>query len=324
MSEQELSDAVKVLKIESESIQNAAARLGKNFSFAIDLLFNKSAKIIVCGIGKSGHLGKKIAATLCSTGSPAAFLHASEAVHGDLGIHQQGDPAIFLSNSASTPELLALEPIIRKRKGKIIGIMGNPKGPLVKKVDVFLDSSVTGEADPLGVVPTASFMVSAALGDAIAIALMKRRNFTETDYAQTHPAGQLGRNLLFTVDEVMHRLDKIAVIQRQTLISDLVIEMTKFPLGAACIVEKDELLGIITDGDLRRSLVQRKDLLKMNAEQIMTKSPQSIIPTSSLGNALKKMEKGTKQISVLPVINSDTNHLLGLLRLHDIYNPISK
>ena len=153
---------------------------------------------------------------------------------------------------------------------------------------------------------------------------MKRRNFTETDYAQTHPAGQLGRNLLFTVDEVMHRLDKIAVIQRQTLISDLVIEMTKFPLGAACIVEKDELLGIITDGDLRRSLVQRKDLLKMNAEQIMTKSPQSIIPTSSLGNALKKMEKGTKQISVLPVINSDTNHLLGLLRLHDIYNPISK
>jgi arabinose-5-phosphate isomerase len=323
MSEEELSDAVKVLKIESESIQNAAARLGKNFSAAIDILFNKSAKIIVCGIGKSGHLGKKIAATLCSTGSPAAFLHASEAVHGDLGIHQIGDPVIFLSNSASTPELLALEPIIRKRKGKIIGIMGNPKGPLVMKVDVFLDSSVTGEADPLGIVPTASFMVSAALGDAIATALMKRRNFTETDYAQTHP-GQLGRNLLFTVSEVMHRLDKIAIIQRQTLISDLVIEMTKFPLGAACIVEKEVLLGIITDGDLRRSLARRKDLLEINAEQIMTRSPQSIVPTSSLGSALKKMEKGTKQISVLPVIDSKKNHLLGLLRLHDIYNPISK
>lgn len=323
MSELELLDAVKVLKKESESIRIAADRLGKNFSSAIDLLYKESAKIIVCGIGKSGHLGKKIAATLCSTGSPAAFLHASEAVHGDLGIHQEGDPVIFLSNSASTPELIALKPIFKKRKGKIVGIMGNPSGPLVEQVDVFLDSSVSGEADPLGIVPTASFMVSAAIGDAIAAALMKRRNFTEIDYAQTHPAGQLGRNLLFNVNDVMHPLNKIATVKPETLIRDLVIEMTKFPLGAACIVENQELLGIITDGDLRRSLTEKNDLLKMNAKQIMTILPLSISPASSLGTALKKMEKGSKQISVLPVIESDQNHLLGLIRLHDIYNPVT-
>jgi arabinose-5-phosphate isomerase len=321
MSEQELLDAVKVLKKESESIEVAANRLGENFSTAVDILFSKTKKIIVCGIGKSGHLGKKIAATFCSTGSPASFLHASEAVHGDLGIHQQGDPVIFLSNSASTPELLALAPIIRKRGGKIVGIMGNAEGPLIEKVDVFLDSSVTGEADPLGIVPTASFMVSASLGDALAAALMKRRNFTEIDYARTHPAGQLGRNLLLNVEDVMHPLSKIAIVHPETPVSDLVIEMTKFPLGGACIVSESNLLGIITDGDLRRSLGKYKELLKMTAKQIMNNKPMTILPNLSLGKALKAMEEGSQKISILPVSSSSQGPLLGILRLHDIYSP---
>jgi arabinose-5-phosphate isomerase len=321
MSEQELLDAVKVLKKESESIEIAANRLGNNFSAAVEILFSKTKKIIVCGIGKSGHLGKKLAATFCSTGSPSSFLHASEAVHGDLGIHQQGDPVIFLSNSASTPELLALAPIIRKRGGKIVGIMGNTGGPLIEKIDVFLDSSVLGEADPLGIVPTASFMVSASLGDALAVALMKRRNFSEIDYAETHPAGQLGRNLLLNASDVMHPLSKIAIIHPETIIGDLVIEMTNYPLGAACIVEKNKLQGIITDGDLRRSLVEYKELLKMTAKEIMNTQPMTIPPTLSLGKALKTMEDGSKQISILPVISSPENHLLGILRLHDIYTP---
>ena len=264
---------------------------------------------------------KKIAATLCSTGSPACFLHASEAVHGDLGIHQKNDPVVFLSNSASTPELISLEPIIRKRKGNIVGILGNPKGPLSQKVDVFLDSSVDKEADPLGIVPTSSFMVSAALADALASALMKRRGFSETDYALTHPAGQLGRNLLFSVGDVMHGLDKIAIIEPEANLKALVIEMTKFPLGAACIVKNRSLLGIITDGDLRRSLGTKKDILKLNAHQIMTAKPRTIKPETSLGHALEEMEKEKNQISVLPVIENKSNKLLGLLRLHDIYTP---
>ena len=324
MSEQELLDAVKVLRKESESIENASKRLAENFSCVVDILFTKEKKIIVCGIGKSGHLGKKIAATFCSTGSPSSFLHASEAVHGDLGIHQEGDPVLFLSNSASTPELLALEPIIRKRKAKIVGIMGNTKGPLIKKMDAFLDSSVIEEADPLGMVPTASFMVSAALGDALASALMKRRNFSEIDYAQTHPAGQLGRNLILVVNDVMHPPSNIAIVKLETTISDLVIEMTKYPLGVACIVEEGRLLGIITDGDLRRSLSKNRELLKMTASQIMNQKPLTISPTLSLGRALNKMESGAKQVSILPVINDQQNHLLGVLRLHDIYTPTTQ
>ena len=322
MRKKELNEAVNVLNKESESINSAAKKLGNNFSTAVDILFTRTNKIIVCGIGKSGHLGKKIAATLCSTGSPSCFLHASEAVHGDLGIHQKNDPVIFLSNSASTPELLSLEPIIRKRGGKIVGILGSTDGPLSKKVDVYLDSSVDGEADPLGIVPTASFMVSAALGDALASALMKRRNFTEVDYALTHPAGQLGRNLLLNVQDVMHPINKIALVKPATRISDLVIEMTKFPLGAACIVDETNLLGIVTDGDLRRSLGKSNDLLKMTVKEIMNKEPQTISPNVSLGEALKKMDGGERQISVLPVTEiKDPDKILGLLRLHDIYTP---
>ena len=320
MSEQELKEAVKVLKKESESIDRAASQLGKNFSQALDILSKPMNKIIVCGIGKSGLLGKKLAATFCSTGSPASFLHASEAVHGDLGIHQTGDPVIFLSNSASTPELLFLEPIFRKRKGKIVGIMGNADGPLIKKVDVFLNSSVLSEADPLGIVPTASFMVSAALGDALASGLMKRKKFTKSEYARTHPAGQLGRNLLFNVNDVMHPLSEIALVFSNTLISDLVIEMTKHPLGAACVVRKGKLLGIVTDGDLRRSLMENKNLLNMTAKQIMNAEPKTIDPSLSLGEALSVMEEGSKQISVLPVAEPGQDKLMGLLRLHDIYS----
>ena len=324
MSEQELKEAVKVLKKESESIDRAATHLGKNFSQALDILSNPENKIIVCGIGKSGLLGKKLAATFCSTGSPASFLHASEAVHGDLGIHQIGDPVIFLSNSASTPELLLLEPIFRKRKGKIVGIMGNADGPLIKKVDVFLNSSVLAEADPLGIVPTASFMVSAALGDALASGLMKRKKFTKSEYARTHPAGQLGRNLLFNVNDVMHPLTEIALVYSDTLISDLIVEMTKHPLGAACVVREGKLQGIVTDGDLRRSLMENKNLLNMTAKQIMNAEPKTINPSLSLGEALSVMEEGSKQISVLPVAEPGQDKLMGLLRLHDIYSTGQK
>lgn len=320
-SKQELRDAQKVLRKEANSIIEASNRLSENLSTAVDCLYTDHGKVVVSGIGKSGHLGKKLAATLCSTGSPAAFLHPSEAVHGDLGIHQNGDPVLFLSNSGSTPELIALEPILRGRGAKIVGIFGNMGGQLVSKVDAFLDSSVPEEADPLGIVPTASFSVSAALGDALASALMRRRNFSEQDYAQTHPAGQLGRNLILRVSDVMHPPSKVACVTKETKTKDLVIEMTKYPLGAACVLEEERLMGIVTDGDLRRALNENENLLQLSAEKVMTKSPETIAPEIFLGNALKVMEDRKSPISVLPVACKETKRLVGLIRLHDIYTP---
>ncbi len=322
MSIDEVAAAVKVLKSESSCIDLAASRLNKNFSKALDILNRPKGKIIICGIGKSGHLGKKMAATFCSTGSPACFLHASEAVHGDLGIHQENDPVIYLSNSASTPELLSLLPIMRKRKSKVVGIMGDENGPLTQKVDVFLNASVSKEADPLGIVPTASFIVASALGDALASSLMKRKNFTKEEYARTHPAGQLGRNLLFNVEDVMHELNNVATVSSKTSIRDVIIEMTQFPLGAALVIEHNKLEGIITDGDLRRSLGKNEELIYMTAEQVMNKNPSTINSQLSLENALKIMEERKNQISVLPVVKSPQNKLIGMLRLHDIYSPI--
>ena len=319
----EVEEAKEVLLKESKSISGAAEKLDSNFLKALNILNETSEKIIVCGIGKSGHVAKKLAATFCSTGSTATFLHASEAVHGDLGVHKNGDAVIFFSNSSSTPELLTLEPIIRKRGGKIIGILGNKNGPLVSKVNVFIDASVEIEADPLGIVPTASFMVAAALGDALAVGLMKRKNFSEEDYALTHPAGQLGRNLLYNVDDVMHKIKRMAIVSSHTPIRELVLKMTKFPLGAACVIENKKLIGFVTDGDLRRALSEYKNLLEMKTHSIMSINPQTIYPKISLGKALKIMEEGPKQISVLPVLDIDSNNVIGMIRLHDIYNPKS-
>ena len=317
----EVEEAQKVLLKESKSIKKAATRLNDQFSVALDILSETKEKIVVCGIGKSGHVARKLAATLCSTGSTATFLHASEAVHGDLGVHKNGDAVIFFSNSSSTPELLTLEPIIRKRNGKIIGILGNKNGPLVKKVNAFIDASVEIEADPLGIVPTASFTVAAALGDALAAGLMKRKKFSENDYAITHPAGQLGRNLLFMVNDVMHKLDQIATVDPFTTVRELVLKMTKYPLGAVCVIKNDKLVGFVTDGDLRRALTDYKDLLEMKTENIMSKKPKVIHPSFSLGKALKIMEEGERQVSVLPVLELNSKRVIGMLRLHDIYNP---
>lgn len=293
-SEQELEEAKTVLRKEAIAIQEIANRLDSGaFCKSIDILFETHGKIVITGIGKSGHVGKKMAAMLCSTGSPTAYLHPSEAVHGDLGIHQEGDPVIYLSNSGSTPELIYLEPVFRARGAKIIGILGQINSPLADKVDVLLDASVCEEADPLGIVPTSSFIAASALGDALGAALMKRRNFDKNEYAKTHPAGQLGRNLILRVKDVFHRLDKVALITREARIKEVVIEMSKHPLGAACVLENEKLIGIVTDGDLRRALQNTEDLINKKVEKIMTEQPQAIFPDETLGYALDVMEKET-------------------------------
>jgi len=313
--------AREVMNKEALSINKAAGRLtDSSFTKAVEILLNAKSKIVVCGIGKSGHVGKKLSATLCSTGSPACFLHPSEAVHGDLGIHQHGDPVIYLSNSGTTPELIALEPIFRSRGAKIVGLLGNVESPLGEKADVVIDASVDKEADPLGIVPTASFAVASSLGDALASTLMKRRNFSENEYAQTHPAGQLGRNLILRVSDVLHAPNKVACVEKNTLMKDVVIKMTHRSLGAACVLVGNKLIGIVTDGDLRRGLQENENLLSLTAESIMTNNPTTISPNATLGDALHFMETGrATPVSLLPVVEDQTMNFLGLLRLHDIY-----
>jgi len=313
--------AREVMNKEALSINKAAGRLtDSSFTKAVEILLNAKSKIVVCGIGKSGHVGKKLSATLCSTGSPACFLHPSEAVHGDLGIHQHGDPVIFLSNSGTTPELIALEPIFRSRGAKIVGLLGNVESPLGEKADVVIDASVDKEADPLGIVPTASFAVASSLGDALSSTLMKRRNFSENEYAQTHPAGQLGRNLILRVSDVLHAPNKVACVEKNTLMKDVVIKMTHRSLGAACVLVGNKLIGIVTDGDLRRGLQENENLLSLTAESIMTNNPTTISPNATLGDALHFMETGrATPVSLLPVVEDQTMNFLGLLRLHDIY-----
>ena len=317
----EITDARAVLETESSAIKLAAERLDANFIRAVEILDVPDGKIVVTGLGKSGHVGRKIAATFCSTGSPAVFMHASEAVHGDLGVHQSGNPTIFLSNSGSTSELLALVPILRNRCSSLVGILGNLDGVLAQKMDVALDASVSREADPLGIVPTASFVVTAALGDALASSLMHKRGFSEEDYAYTHPGGQLGRSWTLSVNDLMHPVEKVACCEEDTTLRNLVIAMTQFPLGAACILRNGRLLGLVTDGDLRRALREQEDILSLKASALMSTGPIVVKPDASVGSALRIMEERSSQISVLPVVGSDGASLLGLLRLHDIYTP---
>ena len=317
----EIVAARNVLEAEAVAIRVVGERLDAAFVNAVDALQVAEGKIVITGLGKSGHVGRKIAATFCSTGAPAVFMHAAEAVHGDLGVHQSGDPVIFLSNSGSTAELLDLVPILRERGSSLVGILGNLRGPLVGEVDVVLDASVAREADSLGIVPTASFAVTAAMGDALASALMCRRGFTEEDYARTHPGGQLGRNLNLSVGDLMHPAEKVACCGKDATLRDLVIGMTKHPLGAACILSEKRLVGIVTDGDLRRALREHEDIRTLKATSLMNRNPTTVTPAIAMGTALRLMEERTSQIAVLPVVDPENATFLGLLRLHDVYSP---
>ncbi|MFP6854533.1 MAG: KpsF/GutQ family sugar-phosphate isomerase [Opitutales bacterium] len=309
-----------VMEAEANAIRLAAERLGPDFEDALTILEETKGKVIVTGLGKSGHVGRKMAATFCSTGTRAVFLHSVEAVHGDVGIYAPGDPTILISKSGTTAELLQLIPAMRRQQSQIIGILGNPNSPLSREVDFTLDASVSIEADPLGIVPTASFVVTAALGDALASSLMRRRGFTEEDYALVHPAGQLGRNLILTVADTMHKMGEVATCAPDTTLKDLVIAMSEKPLGAACVMEGGRLIGIVTDGDLRRALEKNEDVRSLRALALMTPDPVTISPENKIGQAVRLMEERESQIAVLPVQSSDGS-LVGLLRLHDVYQP---
>ncbi|MGA0133992.1 MAG: KpsF/GutQ family sugar-phosphate isomerase [Opitutales bacterium] len=315
-----LDSARALLAAEAAALSELAVRIGAPFERAVELIAAHRGKVVVCGVGKSGLIGQKVAATLCSTGTPAIFLHAADAVHGDLGILQPGDPVVLISRSGTTAELVRLIPVLRSFKSPIIAIVGNVQSPLASQSDVVLDIGARPEADPLGLVPTTSALLTLALGDALAAALMTRRGFGPSDFARFHPAGQLGRNLSLTVGEALQPLDRCACAKPGDSLRDTVIAMTRHPHGAACVLAADgSLAGLITDGDLRRALSRGVDINRAVAADIMTADPVRAHPAMSLAEAARIMEDRPSQISVLPVTDAATNRCLGLIRIHDIY-----
>jgi arabinose-5-phosphate isomerase len=314
-----LAAARKAMETEAQAILSASARLDRNLISAVELILGHSGKLVVTGLGKSGHIARKIVATLQSTGTPAVFLHPTEAAHGDLGVCQPGDSVLMISKSGTTAELLDLIPPLRELKAGFIGILGNPAAPLAREMDVVLDASVAREADPEGFTPTASSAVALALGDALAIGLMQARGFTSRHFSRFHAGGQLGRNLRLRVADAMHRGDEVAWVKPDDGLKQVVIAMSRHPLGAACVLAPSGLLaGLITDGDVRRALQDHDDIRTLSAADVMTPKPSTLSPDTLLHEALAFMEDRPSQISVVPVVDK-TGLCLGLLRLHDIY-----
>lgn len=317
--QQWLDAARAAMEIEAAAIAGAATRLDGALIRAVDVILAHSGKVVVTGIGKSGHIARKIVATLCSTGTAAVFLHPVEAIHGDLGIYTPGDPTVLISKNGASSELLALVPLLRQLHSPLIGILGSSTSPLAAQLDVLLDASVEREADPNNLAPTASAVTALAMGHALAIALMCARHFTPEEFGRYHPGGQLGRNLKLSVREAMHSGDEVAFVSPDASLKEVIIAMTRKPMGGACVVDSDgALAGFITDGDLRRTLTNHDDIRGLCASDAMTRTPVTIGPEASLSDGLERMERRASQISVLPVV--DENGLaLGVLRIHDIY-----
>ena len=315
-----ISIASEILKQEGQELLDAANRVAESVVKSSDIISNHSGKVVLCGMGKSGLIAQKIAATLCSIGNKAVFLHAAEAVHGDLGIYAPGDPTILISKSGATEEMLRLIPILKEFNSPLIGILGNMKSPLVRQMDVVLDASVQKEADPLGIVPTSSTTLTLAIGDAIVSVLMSQGDFKQDDFARLHPAGDLGRRLRLIVENIMQSIKDVAIVSKNDNLRKVVIEMTEKPQGAALVVDgENQLIGIVTEGDLRRALADGKDIDKITVIDLMTPNPIAININSPLKEAIILMEDRKSQISVLPVVKNDGKTCAGLLRLHDIY-----
>ena len=314
------SIASRILLEEGQELIDAAERTSTNIVKACDLIVNHPGKVVILGMGKSGLIAQKIAATLCSIGNKAVFLHAAEASHGDLGIYAPGDPTILISKSGATDELVRLIPILKEFNSPLIGIIGNMKSSLIDDIDIVIDASVSKEVDPLGLVPTSSTTLTLAIGDALATVIMSHQGFKHEDFAKLHPAGDIGRRLILTVQEIMMPIKDVAVVKRDDNLRKVVIDMTEKPFGAALVLNNNgDLQGIVTEGDLRRCLAENGDIDKMFASDVMSVEPINVNVKAPLRDALLLMEERKSQISVLPVLEDDEKSCVGLLRLHDIY-----
>ena len=306
-----------VIEIEARAIEVLKDRIDENFLRACELMFDCPGRVIVSGMGKSGHIARKIAATLASTGTPAFFVHPGEASHGDLGMITQKDVVLALSNSGETDELLTILPVIKRQGIPLIVMTGNADSSLATMGDVHLDVSVPAEACPLGLAPTASTTAALVMGDALAIALLEARGFTDEDFARSHPAGTLGRRLLLHISDIMHTGEQIPCIGAAASLSEALVEMTRKGLGMTAIVDEERrLLGVFTDGDLRRAVDNENvDLRATPVTALMTAKPKTIPGDKLAIEAARLME--AHKIHALLVVDADS-HVVGALNIHDL------
>ncbi len=312
-----LEIARKVLNTEAGAVAGLIKNLNGNFEKAVDLIYESKGRVIVSGMGKSGIVGKKVAATLASTGTPAFFLHPAEASHGDLGMVTASDVIILLSNSGETDELVGLIPFLKRFEVGLISMTGNVNSTLARSADIALDVSVKEEACPLGIVPTASTTAAMAMGDAIAIALLIKRGFKEEDFAFFHPRGSLGKKLFTKVSDLMHTGSSLPLTAPDVSVAVAVVEISSKRLGLTIIVdESKKILGIVTDGDLRRGIERwGKNFFDMTVSEVMTRNPRTISADDLAAKALSVMEKHSITALVVP---DENGNALGIIHLHDI------
>ncbi len=311
--------ARKVLAIEADAVSGLISRLDQRFLEAGGLILACRGRVVVSGVGKSGHVARKIASTLASTGTPAFFLHAAEAGHGDLGMITRDDVVLALSNSGQSDELLTIIPLIKRQGAKLIAVTGNPDSTLAREADVHLDARVPQEACPLNLAPTASTTAALALGDALAVALLDARGFSERDFARAHPGGALGRKLLTRVSDVMRTGKDIPSVSDSASFSEALIEISRKGMGMTAVLGSvGKVVGIFTDGDLRRMLERRDkpDIRSIGIREVMKRNPQTIAPHKLAAEAVEVMER--HKINQLLVVN-DTGELAGALNMHDLF-----
>ena len=311
--------AIETLKLEAEAVENLIPRIDDNFVAAVEDILKCNGRVIVTGMGKSGHVGRKIAATLASTGTPAFFLHPAEAYHGDLGMVTENDIVIAISNSGESSEIVNILPVIRRIGAKIIAMSGKKNSSLGTNCDYFINIGVEREACVLGLAPTSSTTATLAMGDAIAMALMDERKFTQQDFALFHPGGALGRKLLLTVGDVMHIGEENPVVKIGATVKDAIFEMTAKGLGAVSVVDTNEkFFGIVTDGIIRRALDKSKNFLEEPVENVTHKDALIIDAKKLAAEALSVMDKHKpRPITVLPVVDEDKN-VVGMVHLTDL------
>ena len=297
-------------------MQALSTRLDENFLHALDLILRCEGRVIVSGMGKSGHIARKIAATMSSTGTPAYFVHPGEASHGDLGMITSADVIIALSYSGESEELMTIVPVIKRQGAKLISMTGNPLSSLAKVADVHLNAAVDKEACPMGLAPTASTTAALALGDALAVALLDAKGFGAEDFARSHPGGSLGRRLLTHVRDIMRSGERVPMVREDAMLSDAILEISKKGVGMTGIVDLEQrVLGIYTDGDLRRTLAKKLDFNSTSVRSVMSANPRSIHPDALAVEAVQMMEQ--YNISQMLVVD-EQNKLVGALNMHDL------
>ena len=315
-SDQIIKLAQKVLNIESEEILKAGKNISNNFTDAVNEILNCNGKIVLSGMGKSGHIARKIASTFASTGTPAFFMHPGEASHGDLGMITKDDIVIFFSNSGQSDELISIFPTIKRIGAKIIGISGNANSELANESDIHISAAVTKEACPLGLAPTASTSVSLALGDALAICVLDLREFTAEDFANSHPGGNLGKNTLTKIKDIMRIGQNIPSINIKASLKDAIEEMSNKKVGFTSILDdKNKLVGILTDGDLRRAVLNKKNI-ESSIEDCMTKNPITLNGSEMAIEAVNIMEKF--KVNCFLITDKDEK-VIGMLNLNDLF-----